>query len=110
MDTQALITILNKELDTSWPGTQSFEAMREQLVAQIDYLINKDFQRLLSILYRVDVDEAKLRALLQSNPERPAAETIADSIIERQLQKLQSRKQFGKKPADPETDEGAERW
>lgn len=110
MDAQALIPVLNKELDTSWPVTLSFAALREQLVAQIDHLINKDFQRLLAILYRVDVDEAKLRALLQSNPDRPAAETIADSIIERQVQKIQWRKQFGNRPADPENDEGAERW
>lgn len=110
MDVQALIPVLNKELDTSWPATLSFTAMREQLVARIDYLINKDFQRLLSILYRIDVDEAKLRALLQSNPGHPAAETIADSIIGRQVQKIQWRNQFGNPPADPEKEDGAERW
>ena len=41
--------------------------LRKQIVDQINYLIEKDFQRLVSILYRLDVSEEKLREALNLN-------------------------------------------
>lgn len=110
MEEHALIEVLNKELDAAWPNTLSAAELREQLVAFIDQLINKDFQRLLAILYRIDVDEARLRLLLQQQADRPAAEIIADSIIDRQQQKIESRKKFRQPPAASSGDADAERW
>ncbi|MBA5793280.1 hypothetical protein H1R17_03200 [Flavobacterium sp. xlx-214] len=69
---------------------------RTQLVAVINNLLHNDFSKLLQILYRIDVDENKLkRALFEST--LPAAETIADLIIERMLQKIHFRKMYKSK-------------
>lgn len=58
----------------------------EQLAEAIDYLIDKDFNKLLLILYRIDINEERLKQALAS-ANKPAAEIIAQMILERQNQK-----------------------
>lgn len=59
----------------------------------ISDLIQSDYQKLVRILYRIDVDELKLKkALIES--ELSISETITDLIIERQKQKIITRNQF----------------
>ena len=65
----------------------------EELAARINELIAKDFQQLISILYRMDINELKLRSLLETNPGEDAAGIIAAMMIERQLQKIKSRRE-----------------
>jgi len=67
----------------------------KQIVAEkINDLINNDFQKLILILYRMDVSEIKLKQLLKENPGTDAGPIIADLMIERQEQKIRSRQQF----------------
>jgi hypothetical protein len=68
----------------------------DTLVLQINDLINNDFERLVSLLYRIDVSEKKLTILLQENKTGNTAELIANLIIERQLQKIISRRETKK--------------
>lgn len=75
----------------------SFEAQRLQLIKIIAHLIDTDYYKLTNILYKIDVDEMKLKkALLES--EQPISETIADLIIERQQQKIKFREMYKKHP------------
>ncbi|HRH47691.1 MAG TPA: hypothetical protein PLP23_02995 [Panacibacter sp.] len=78
---------------------------RERLAEYINALIVSDFEKLVNLLYRLDVSEKKLRTLLTSAAN--AGVLIADLIVERQLQKLQSRRQFNK-PAEDIAE--AEKW
>ena len=75
------------------------------LTERIDYLIQTDFNKLVSILYRLDVSEMKLSQMLKEHPGTDAAEIIARMIIERQREKIKSRAAF-KNPGDdiPEED------
>ena len=95
------------EMDIELPLHISFAALRQQLQAVISRMINADFQKLVSILYRVDVNERKLKYLLQENVGEEAAVIIADLIIERQIEKIASRRQFSK-PDDSISEE--EKW
>ena len=70
----------------------------EDLSAYINQLINYDFEHLLSLLYRMDVDEKKMRALLHQQQGSNASDLIARLILERQLEKIKYREQF-KPPA-----------
>jgi hypothetical protein len=70
------------------------ELNRAWLAQKINELINHDFPKLVSILYRVDVDERKLRHLLSINAGKDAAPVIADLLIERQEQKKKWRDQY----------------
>ncbi len=63
----------------------------ERLSSAINHLIVNDFERLVSILYRLDISEARLTALLAQKRDEHAADTIALLILERQLEKIKSR-------------------
>lgn len=70
------------------------EDVRSKLVSFINNLISKDFNALVQLLYRVDVNEKRLKELLKQNENIDAAVIITDLIISRQLQKIESKKQF----------------
>jgi hypothetical protein len=76
------------------PNVGNYEQLRQSIAREIDFLITKDFSRLVSVLYRLDISEKKLKDYLQQPPDIPAANIIAEMIIERQLQKIESRKKF----------------
>ena len=92
---QALIKTLNTELDLSLPVNLSSENLILDLALLINELIVRDFQKLVFILYRIDVNENKLKRILKENNGENAANTIAELIVERQLQKIKSKKEFG---------------
>lgn len=92
-----LIQIINKQVDTNLTEDISKHELKQKLTAFINELILNDFQRLIAILYRVDVDEKKLKRILKENIGTNAGQTIANLIIEREIQKIETRKQFGSK-------------
>ena len=96
MDTN-LILSLSQMLDIDLPGTISFDMLREKLASHINHLVQTDFENLVSLLYRIDVSEPKLKYMLKENPGEDAGKIIADLIIERQLQKIKSREQNSKR-------------
>ena len=83
------------------------EDILQQLARLINDLIVHDFERLIRILYRVDVDERKLKKMLHDHPQQDAGILIAELLIDRQLQKEHFKKTFSKDSNDiPEED----RW
>jgi hypothetical protein len=53
------------------------------LIAFINDCIQHDFNKLVQLLYRIDVSEEKLKYILQLNPNEDAAKLIAAVIVER---------------------------
>ncbi len=72
----------------------NFEELRKDLSARINFLITHNFDHLIFILYRLDISEKKLMGLLRRPTTGTAGEIIANMIVERQLQKIASRKAF----------------
>ncbi len=88
-----------------FPLNSSFEAIREILADKLRMLIDQDPERLIFLLYRLDINENKVRALLAAgNPD--TAMDLARLIMERQLQKIKTRNQFRK----DDTARGEEIW
>jgi hypothetical protein len=81
-------------LETDDIAFSSFQEFRAFIIQKINYWINNDFEHLLYLLYRIDVHEDKVRSMLKSQKGGDAATIIADLIIERQQQKVKSRKLF----------------
>ncbi len=86
LDEQLLPTTANQK--------EKLQAIRELLICRIDELIRTDLDKLKWILYRIDVSEKKLGEQLK-NSEADAATVMADMIIQRQIEKAESRKKFG---------------
>ena len=63
------------------------EDLRQGLIDHINFLLLNDFNRLVQLLYRVDVDELKLKNLLHDQPQTDAGILIADLLILRQQEK-----------------------
>jgi hypothetical protein len=97
MNDTELIENLNTTLELTIPGNSNSEELLHWLSLHVNQLIQTDFQKLVYLLYRVDVSETKLKDLLEKDPERDAGSIIADLVIERQLQKIKSRKEFHEK-------------
>lgn len=93
--------------ETSAPKVQAPE-WYAVLKEKVNLLINEDFDALLQLLYRVDVSEAKLRAMLQNLAGTDAAEIITNLLLERQLQKIRSRAEY--KASDKPATDDEERW
>ncbi len=74
--------------------TNDYEAVVQQLAPVINECIHNDFERLVQLLYRVDVDEKKLKQSLQSAHEEDAGVIIARLMVERHIQKLAVRQSF----------------
>lgn len=104
---QDIIPMLNKELSLELSQNLAMEQLTQQLTDHINHLINTDFEKLIYYLYRIDVNETKMKQLLEQQGGENAAQLIAGLIIDRQLQKIKSR---GEHTANPGDDEGAERW
>ena len=107
MENVELIESLNTELAISLPERLSYDELQLQLAEYINHLIKTDFDKLIAYLYRIDVNEQKLKLLLQQFPDEDAGNIIALLIIERQQQKIKTRKQFSKR--DDNFDE-EEKW
>lgn len=100
MEETDIIKAINHDLAIELPEKISFDELRQQLSFYINELINKDFNRLVSILYRIDISESKLKYLLKENPDEKAGELITALIIERQVQKIKSREQYNQRNKD----------
>ena len=83
----------------------NYEAFKNILVQKINELINTNFAELVNILYRLDISEKKLKEHLQNdNPD--SAGVIAEMIIQRQAQKIETRTLFKSHQDIPEN----EKW
>lgn len=94
---EALITVVNNlELMEQDKGHKSEAEQFEILVSFIDDLIRNDFNRLVSMLYRADISEEKLKQKLTENKDHttPSAEIIALLFIEREEEKMVSRAKY----------------
>ena len=102
------ILFLQRELSNDFhvADTNNREELESKLADAINQLIEKDFSRLVMILYRLDISESKLKKSLRENTGENAGKLIAGLIIERQLQKQNSRQQSQSRPDIPDD----EKW
>ena len=98
---------LEKETGMVLQVAPTMDSLQIALAAYINNLILNDFEKLVFLLYRIDINEKLIKQLLQEATTTPAGETIAQIIIERQLQKIISRKN-NTPPADASCEE--EKW
>ena len=100
-----LVSELSNKLEIDFPEKKSLEELKLFLSGYIDHLISNNPDKLVSILSRVDVSEKMLKANLQSQDEN-ASRIMAQMIIERQLEKINTREQYRSTDEIPED----EKW
>lgn len=77
----------------------------EDLANAINELIKNDFSKLVQLLYRIDVSEAKLKYILQAHPNEDAGKLIAAVVIERLAATKKAREKFSTPKEDDSIDQ-----
>ena len=103
-----LVTVINDSLDVSLKENLSRDQIKERLTEYINDLIDHNFSKLVNLLYKIDVSESRLKRLLDETSGNNAGDIIAELIIERQIQKIESREQFTS--GDPGRIDENEKW
>ena len=75
-------------------GESPEEELRQQLTPLIKTLLDRDMPRLLQALYRIDVSEQKVNAILSLAAPQDIAPALAQLIIDREYQKVETRKKY----------------
>lgn len=70
------------------PELSAYQELYQQILPLIDEMLNDDYIKLMSILYRIDIDEDFLNRKLKETPNADTDEVITDLIIKRELQKV----------------------
>lgn len=84
---------INQQLGTQLP-IHDYEIWFNTLVDHINQLLLTDVPRLIQVLYRLDVEEKKIKDLHKQQPGTDAAVLIARLMIQRQQEKIIARKKF----------------
>lgn len=80
--------------DFELPVKASWEEQRQQLEERIIYLLLNQMEKLLQILYKIDVNERKVKEVFAQNDPKMIAPQLTDLILTRILQKAETRKNF----------------
>ena len=85
-------TNLDVGLELNLPATADYVDLEALLEKSITHLIDSDFERLLQVLYRIDIDELKVKKAF-ANPDS-VANNLAKLILAREIQKIETRKKY----------------
>jgi hypothetical protein len=94
MEVPALRSDLNNSYGLNLPETATIEMLEGVLADRINTMITADFNGLVQLLYRTDVNEFVLRQFLRENPTAESGRLIAKLILERVWKKILVRREF----------------
>jgi len=103
--TKELIQELNHIRSWDLAERLTREEVESALAESLNSLIRDDFNGLVQLLYRIDVEEPRLRYLLQQHKGEDAGRIIARLIIDRLLKKIETRRQYSAGKKDIPEDE-----
>ncbi len=83
-------------LDVKFSGRKenAYEELFNQVFPHVRQLMEREYEKFFSLLYRVDISEKQIHVAQNADPEAEVAKIISDLIIKRCLQKVVLRKLF----------------
>ena len=73
------------------PAEMSFEQLHILLTKQVRFMLDNEFERLLSALYRIDLAEEQVKKILHTEKPENVASSLAEAIINREKSKMITR-------------------
>ena len=80
--------VLGLEIRFSGDPFSAYEELKDQIAPVLFELFQNDRSRFQSLLYRIDLSEAKFRKLLGEQPHSDFSYNLADMILQREFQKV----------------------
>ncbi len=71
---------------------EAYKELMEQLTPAIEYMLSSNGAKLMQVLYRIDIAEEKLKTAIERFTDLSFAQVIARLIIEREMQKVLTRR------------------
>ncbi len=71
---------------------EAYKELMEQLTPAIEYMLSSNGTKLMQVLYRIDIAEEKLKTAIDRFTDLSFAQVIARLIIEREMQKVLTRR------------------
>ncbi|UJP66662.1 hypothetical protein [Mongoliitalea daihaiensis] len=93
-DLKQAFQLISKDFELEEKSFADYEDLLIKLTEVVRQLLNRDFEKLLQICYRIDLGEQELNRLLYKTDPESMAEEIAASLIKRQLKKVEIRKKY----------------
>jgi hypothetical protein len=77
---------------------QDYEKLKQALTERIVFMLHHELEKLMGILYRIDVREKHVKSAFAQNNPKLIAPLLATYIIEREAEKARSRRDHSPKP------------
>ncbi|MFY0599105.1 MAG: hypothetical protein JXR03_05505 [Cyclobacteriaceae bacterium] len=87
--------LVGKDFEIEISEDTSFEKLFSELNRVVKYKLDHDFSGLINVLYRIDIQENKLKEILERSNPTQISSLLTQAIIERQKQKVISRAKYG---------------
>ncbi|WP_421876229.1 hypothetical protein [Marinoscillum sp.] len=72
------------------------EDLFDNLRRIVQHLLDHDFEKLLNVMYRIDLSEQKVKKVLTTENPKNLSKCISRMILERELQKAKTRIKYSK--------------
>jgi hypothetical protein len=87
--------LLERSFDLKIPEKLSTEEdLIALMVPVIQQMLNRDFEKLLQVCYRIDLGENKLKQILHESEPELMAYDLAKALVERQILKIEIKKKY----------------
>ncbi len=93
-ESQQVFNIIKRNFELEEADIAALSDIKSILVIRIREMLDKNVEKLLSIVYRIDISQKKIDAIFDNLSKDDIASEIADAVIERQLMKVQTRKLY----------------
>jgi len=93
------LQIIKKEFDLASnelpvKSNPSIQELHKYLTIAIGSMLDREFNKLLNLLYRVDIEESLVAEVLHAENPSEVASELARLVIDREMKKVESRKKY----------------
>jgi hypothetical protein len=94
--------IISSGFDIGISEEITLDTIKIALTERIRYLLDHNMEHLVSLIYRIDLNQQKVDGIFSTGSKEDIAAELSEAIIERQLLKVRTRNFYKNKPGSIE--------
>lgn len=92
-----LLPVISSNFEIAGNNDITMDELKLMLASRIREMLDTNMEKLVAILYRIDVGQRITDEIFSENNKEDIAPLLADAIIQRQIQKILTRKKYSGK-------------